>query len=323
MSASPSPSTALVPYLGTGADGAAAWLRLPRSDRRRIAMQAAREKDEAALWSLTGAWLRTFSKAGATVAPSTVRSYRAGLAQVLAAWHEEDLLRPDPEAAMYYVRALQQRGLAPATIACRVAAARGLYAALRWSRAALLDPFADVRLPYDPTPRWEKRLPYDDEVAALLQTARDPYDRALVLLGAHAGLRARECVDLRWADLSLGRRDLVVRHGKGNKARTVAMSASLKQALLALPQQAGGYVLPYLPYRTPVSAWRHVQALCEAAHVAAKGVHALRHSAGTRLYAETQNLETTARHLGHTTLETTRVYAKWSDRRLRETIGRW
>ena len=321
MSTSPSLSTALVHYLGTGADGATAWLRMPRSDRRRIAMQAAREKDAGTLWSLTEAWLRNFSKAGATVAPSTVRSYRAGLTQVLAAWVEEDLLRPDPEAAMYYVRALQQRGLAPATIACRIAAARGLYAALRWCRAVLLDPFADVRLPHDPTPRWEKRLPYDDdEVAALLQAATDPHDRTLVLLGAHAGLRARECVDLRRADLSLGRRDLVVRHGKGGKARTVAMSASLKQALLALPPRADGYVLPY---RTPVSAWRHVQALCEVANVAAKGVHALRHSAGTRLYAETQDLETTARHLGHATLETTRVYAKWSDRRLRETIGRW
>ncbi len=223
MSACPSPSTALVHYLGTGNDGATAWLRMPRSDRRRIAMRAAREKDAGTLWSLTEAWLRTFSKAGATV-------------------------------------------------------------------------------------------------AALLRAATDPHDRALVLLGAHAGLRARECVDLRWADISLARRDLVVRRGKGNKARTVAMSASLKQALVALPQRSDGHVLPY---RTPVSAWRHMQALCEAAHVAAKGVHALRHSAGTRLYAETQDLETTARHLGHATLETTRVYAKWSDRRLRETIGRW
>jgi len=118
---------------------------------------------------------------------------------------------------------------------------RGLYSALRWCRAVLLDPFADVRLPHDPTPRWEKRLPYDDdEGAALPRAASDPYDRALVLLGAHAGLRARECVDLRRADLTLSRRNLVVRHGKGNKARTVAMSASLKQALLALPQQADG-----------------------------------------------------------------------------------
>ncbi len=43
----------------------------------------------------------------------------------------------------------------------------------------------------------------------------------------------------------------------------------------------------------------------------------------TCLYAETQDLETTARHLGHAILKTTRIYAKWSDRRLRETIGPW
>jgi hypothetical protein len=41
-------------------------------------------------------------------------------------------------------------------------------------------------------------------------------------------------------------------------------------------------------------AWRHMQALCRAAGVTPKGVHALRHSAGTRLYAETRDLEATA-----------------------------
>ena len=57
-----------------------------------------------------------------------------------------------------------------------------------------------------------------------------------------------------------------------------------------------------------------MQALCRAADVTPKGVHALRHSAGTRLYAETHDLEATARHLGHSKLETTRIYANWSDR---------
>jgi site-specific recombinase XerD len=70
-------------------------------------------------------------------------------------------------------------------------------------------------------------------------------------------------------------------------------------------------------------ALAEVQALCSAAEVTPKGVHALRHAAGTRLYAETRDLEATARHLGHRKLETTRIYAKWSDRQLRETIGRW
>ncbi len=63
--------------------------------------------------------------------------------------------------------------------------------------------------------------------------------------------------------------------------------------------------------------------LLTLAGVTAKGVHAVRHTAGTRLYAETYDLEATARHLGHTKPETKRVYAKWSDRQLRETIGPW
>jgi len=38
---------------------------------------------------------------------------------------------------------------------------------------------------------------------------------------------------------------------------------------------------------------------------------------------ETQSLEEAARHLGHASIETTRVYAKWSNTRLRATIGEW
>ncbi len=164
-------------------------------------------------------------------------------------------------------------------------------------------------------------MPYDDdEFAALLDAADNPFDRVLVLLGAHAGLRAGECVALRWADVNLAGRDLAIRQGKGGKARTVAMSTSLKQALQTLPRNPDGYVLPY---RAPQSAWRHITAVCEVAGVAPKGMHSLRHSAGTRLFAETHDLEETARHLGHVKLETTRIYAKWSDKRLRETLSLW
>jgi integrase/recombinase XerC len=318
---STAPCHALIPYLGHGDDGAIAWSRLAPSDRRRTAMQAARDHDRATLWSLTEAWLRTFSAAGASISAGTVRSYRCGVSSLLVAWASQDLLRPDPDAAAFYLRQLERRGLAPTTIQARLAAGRGLYAALHWCRAVTVDPFAHCHVPHDPTPAWDKRMPYgDDEVAALLQAARDPCDAVLVLLGAHAGLRAQECTDLHWSDVHLARRDLVVRHGKGSKQRVVALSATLRQALQALERPPDGYVLPY---RTPGSAWRHMQALCRVAGVMPKGVHALRHSAGTRLYAETRDLEATARHLGHAKLETTRIYAKWSDRQLRETIGRW
>jgi len=172
------PVIALVPYLGPGDTGAAVWLHLSPSDRRRTAMRAARDRDRHALWSLVEAWLRTFGLAGAAVSPATVRSYRTGLHALLDAWVREDLLRPDPDAATAYVRLLQCRGLAPSTIQARLAAGPGLYAALRWCRAVALAPFADCRPPRDQTPPWDKRVPYaDDEVAALAQRRRPSRSR--------------------------------------------------------------------------------------------------------------------------------------------------
>lgn len=314
-------SQALVPYIGTGDAGAEAWTSMSRGERRRTALAALQERNTPILWSLTEAWVRTFGKAGATVADDTIRSYRTGVLRLLAAWARQDLLRPEPEAAAVWVRGMERAGLKPATVNARVSAGRAFYAALRWAGAVTVDPFADVHVATDKTPPWEKRAPYDDEeLEALLRVAADPLDRVLVLLGAHTGLRAQECVDLRWADVDLVRRRLTVRRGKGGKTRSVAISATLARTLGAVPREASGYVLPY---RRPITAWRHMRTLCATAGVAPKGVHALRHAAGTRLYAETSDLETTARHLGHSTLETARVYAKWSDRRLNETVGDW
>jgi integrase/recombinase XerC len=195
-------------------------------------MQVAHAHDATTLWSLTEAWLRSFSPAGAAVSPATIRSYRTGVRVLLEAWRQQDLLHPDPDAATAYLRQLERRGLAPVTIQARLAAARGLYAGLRWCGAVPADPFVACHAPRDITPAWEKRMPYaDDEVAALLHAATDPGDRVLVLLGAHAGLRAQECTDLRWADVHVAWRDLVVRRSKGGKQRVVALSASLRQAL--------------------------------------------------------------------------------------------
>ncbi|MFT2720330.1 site-specific integrase [Deinococcus sp. A31D244] len=54
-----------------------------------------------------------------------------------------------------------------------------------------------------------------------------------------------------------------------------------------------------------------------------RGWHAFRHYAGTRLVRQTGSLEHAARHLGHASLETTRVYAKWSDTALPDALASW
>ena len=49
-----------------------------------------------------------------------------------------------------------------------VAAARALYAALRWSGASEADPFSDVKPAKDLTPAWEKREAYSHSELELL-----------------------------------------------------------------------------------------------------------------------------------------------------------
>lgn len=359
--------TALVPYLGDGLERARAWATLPDDERRRRAVAACRDHDAATLCALADAWLTLYGRAGAVASQHTRANYRRGIMALLAAWSQENLLRPRRDAGALWLRSMEDTGLAPSTIKVRVAAARALYAALRWAGATEADPLRDARPARDPVPAWEKRQPYiEDEVAALLEHAVGD-DRVLILLGAHAGLRVSEMVALQWRDVNLGRHELRVRRGKGGRPRTVAMSRSLSaelRALALLPApgatpaapatdaagaeareatggkdrnadggearepangNAGGAVgSPHvLPYRTRVTAWRRLAAVCARAGVDPKGLHSLRHAAGTRVVRETHSLEEAARHLGHASIETTRAYAKWSDARLKETVGAW
>ncbi len=320
-------TTAVVPYRGAGVDRARAWADLADDERRRHAVEACRDHDTEALWDLTDAHLTLYGRAGATVSPYTRRNYRQGIAALVAAWPHENLLRPRRDAGALWLRTMEDAGLKPSTVTVRLAGARALYAALRWAGATELDPLRDAHPAKDTVPAWEKRHPYaEDEIRRLIMfSTRD--DQALVLLGAHAGLRVSEMLGLRWDDVDLGRRQITVRKGKGGKPRTVAMSRSLATALDALTGEddhastgRSGYVLPY---GTAVSAWNRINRLCLAAGVTPKGLHSLRHAAGTRVVAETGSLEEAARHLGHASIETTRVYAKWSNTRLKATVGEW
>jgi integrase/recombinase XerC len=206
----------------------------------------------------------------------------------------------------------------------RLAAARALYSALRWAGATEADPFRRARPARDRSPAWEKRAPYSPAELAALLAAADGADRLLILLAGHAGLRVSECLALRWGDISLPRRELVVRHGKGGRRRTVPLSGTLLAALRAQAPGTGepaGYILPY---RSDFPARARMRTLAAAAGVPYRGIHALRHACGTRLVKETNgNLEAAARVLGHASLETARIYAKWSDEGVRSTLGEW
>jgi integrase/recombinase XerC len=291
---------------------------LTEEELRRFAAQAARDRDAEALWALTEAHLTLHGAAGANVSVHTLTAYRIGVRGLLEAWQGENLLRPRKNAGVLWVRELEGR-FKPATVGVKLAAAKALYAALRWSGATEISPFTDVKPARDKTPAWAKRDAYSYVELEWLLRCAEGTNLLIVLLGAHAGLRVSEMTALRWEHVDLLNAVLTVYEGKGKKTAWVALSQTLSEALEAAGQREG-FVLPC---RASQSVYERVESLCRRAKVRFKGVHALRHSSGTRLHEETGDIVLVADHLRHSSLDTARGYAKSNNTRVRKAVGGW
>lgn len=150
-------------------------------------------------------------------------------------------------------------------------------------------------------------------------------DAALIETLLATGLRVSEACDLVLGDLFLDAGHVLVRRGKGNKARLVTISTSLckflrnfvtsslehgssvKSDAPLFPSQRGGHLTRSAVHRV----WK--KALGEAGLPTTWGVHSTRHSYATELYRKTRDLRLTQRQLGHSSPVITQVYASLID----------
>jgi integrase len=227
------------------------------------------------------------------------------------------MLRPSKNWGLRFIRELET-SLKASSVRSRLASARALFAALRWAGASEAEPFSDVHVKSDLEAADEKRQPYPLEVMDTLLENANPRDRVLVLLGAHAGLRVGEACALEWTNVMIDAQAIRVRNGKGGKPRTVAISARLAQSLTVLKRESG--LVLDLGAQGARAALRR---LCSSADVTYQAVHSLRHQAGTRLYRQTGDLKAVAKHLGHSRLESSSIYAKFAEESLKETVNDW
>lgn len=318
---------------------------------KRHAVRAANERDEEALWELVEAHLTLRGESGIATSRHTLRAYRRGLHDLLLLWEGENLLRPSRDAGPLYVQRLlagerapvlesepaaSRRGrkvkegpLSAATVSLRIAAARALYDALAWAGATESDPFRDVKIGRAASHAAEAagtRYYTDVELIELMAAARDKQERVILLLGSHAGLRVSEMLALRWDAVDLRNGHLTVRSGKGGKSALVDLTPKLADALLTYRREmeSSGEARPtVLELRSQFGVFNRLEKLCLRAEVEFKGVHALRHSAGTRLYRQTGDLGLVQDHLRHATLDMARHYAKSDRRRLRSRLEEW
>lgn len=250
-----------------------------------------------------------------------------------------------------WLMALQETGLARSTLARRSATIRSF---LAWAvRENLIATNPAIRLK---SPKREQRLPHilqNNQIERIFQPpsetpgtpdakvpepAREQLaladrDRLILELLYATAIRVGELVSLDIDDIDLDRRTLRV-IGKGNKERTVPFGQPALNALddwlrrarpvLRTEDSKKALLLGRRGKRLDARQARQVvsKALEALGDTAARGPHALRHSAATHLLDRGADLRAVQEILGHSSLATTQLYTHVSVERLKDSYQR-
>jgi integrase/recombinase XerD len=268
----------------------------------------------------------------ARLAPRTVEAYGRDLA-ALAEWLRRPPSTVTTEELERWIAELRAAGLAPATIARRVASIRSFLRHLLLVGSVSVNAAAELELP-----RRIRRLPRTlspGEAERLIDAAsgtspRALRDCALVELLYGAGLRVSEAVSLDRAGVDLDER-LVRTVGKGGKERVVPVGRSAVEALRRYLARGRPHLdrkhRPELFLNAQGGALTRAGAFLILRRLAAKAglepdrvhPHLLRHSFATHLLEGGADLRSVQEMLGHADLSTTELYTHVTDRRRRET----
>jgi integrase/recombinase XerD len=186
-----------------------------------------------------------------------------------------------------------------------------------------------------PYPKWVFRLPTilsQEEVAQLIDAARTPYHRVLLITLYATGARRTELTHLKVTDIDRQRMVIRIQGGKGRKDRDVMLSPKLLEELHAhwrrLHRKPRAWLFPGNRHHSgdrPIDTKTVWNACKEAAKRAGlrKDVHphTLRHSFATHLLEAGADLRTIQLLLGHRDLEETTIYLHLSQRHLNATAS--
>src|SRR3989440_2343977 len=280
----------------------------------------------------------------------TVKKYMQAVARFLAWYEQQErmplqIATLTPIALIGYRNELQhEQHKSVSTINLRVSALRAWCAWLVDQGYLSLDPAARVKLVGGEVGSKREGLS-SSQVNALLrqaQLSRDPArNYAIVQVLVQTGIRLSECSGLTFGDLTFGERSglLLVRAGKGNKTRSVPLNASAREALASYVAPRLGVGKPSI--KTVATRWpksstpqgflplfasqkggalttsamgQMIDDLVKAAGELvpqATSAHTLRHTFARNYLAQYPgDLVGLATLLGHSSLDTTRLYSQ-------------
>jgi site-specific recombinase XerD len=214
------------------------------------------------------------------------------------------------EIRTYQLYLINERQLAPTSVAGAVAALRFLYQTTLqqdWAVEAIAAPKRHDTLPVVLSP---------EEVVRFLEAVMDQKHRVILTTCYAAGLRVSEALHLRIGDIDSQRMVLHVAQGKGNRDRYVMLSPTLLEQMRAWWRAArpATWLFPGQRPGQPMEKGA-VQWACRLARFRShltKPVtpHSLRHAFAVHLLEAGTDLRTIQLLLGHRQLETTARYLR-------------
>ncbi|MGZ3617794.1 MAG: tyrosine-type recombinase/integrase [Ktedonobacteraceae bacterium] len=223
---------------------------------------------------------------------------------------------------------------APATINRRLAALRRFFSWAKENHLTEFQPTERIRnvetVSQGPKSLGRKqwlRLERSVEQARGKQRIRD---RCILLLLYHTGLRAGELASLLLNDITIGERSgqVIVRRGKGNKTRRVPLNAEARAVILEYLQiRHSSEMLNFLigQHGEPLSAHAIYDVVVKYGRLAGLdevSPHTLRHTFARTLLVSGTSINDVADLLGHSSLDTTRIYTKASETDLATVVAR-
>lgn len=178
-----------------------------------------------------------------------------------------------------------------------------------------------------------KYIPYEKAMLLLSapdrKTVKGKRDYLTLLLMLQLGLRANEIIQIQLKDISLTKGELLIHKTKTHRGRCLPLTSEIADAIVdylrVRPERPQSQLIlravrPHNPLESSSALGNVVRQYIKELDlkVPSYGTHLLRHSLATHLVNTGASFKETADILGHTSIETTGIYAKVQIERLKD-----
>jgi len=180
--------------------------------------------------------------------------------------------------------------------------------AMTWGYAQS-NPVRKVRMYSEAEARRDRVLNHDDEVR-LLKSANKKL-RQIIIFALNTGMRRGEILNLKWEDIDLEGRTILIKKSKSGKPRKVPINSRLFEKLIKWKEENNNSHFLFTssktgkPFKTVRKSW---DSACKAANIKNLRFHDLRRTFGSRLALAGVDLNRIKELLGHASVKTTEIY---------------